>query len=71
MSERLVADLATIRPRCCVLSEVVAQVAALAEGCSAALVLATEKELDTVCVLVAYFHDLVPVGWDTVKIFND
>ncbi len=71
LRERLVADLAAVRPCGRMLPEVITQVAALAKGGRAAVILAAEEELHTVRVLITNLDNLVPLGRDSVKIFND
>lgn len=70
LSEALVTELTTEGSLEGVFAEVVPQVAALAKGGLAALVLATEVQLDSLVVLALNLNYIVPLVRDTFEVLN-
>lgn len=70
LSEALVTEFTAEGSLKGVFAEVVSQVAALAEGSGAALVLATEVQLDSLVVLAFHLDNVVPLVGNTIEVLN-
>ena len=70
LSEGSIAEIALVGPLRGVLTEVIAQVATLAECGVAVGVLAPEVELALLVVGVSDFDNLMPVVWDSFKMLD-